>query len=30
MHYRKGVAWAEAISVDFCEIQRSTKKLGTL
>ena len=30
MRYKRGVPWAEAIPVNFCEIQRSTKKLGTL
>ena len=30
MRYKRGVPWAEAIPVNFCEIRRSTKKLGTL
>ena len=30
MRYKRGVPRAEAIPVNFCEIRRSTKKLGTL
>ena len=30
MRYKRGVPWVEAIPVNFCEIRRSTKKLGTL
>ena len=30
MRHKRGVAWTEAIPVNFCEMQRSTKKLKTL